>query len=594
MVQSQIKKSIQQAVQSLGIEISVSDIHLEHPAEESHGDYSSNIALKIAGKRGQGGESREYKNPRELADLIVKSLEQPLSPLAPLNPLAPIKKIEIAGPGFINFWLSHEYLINQLSSEYNATISDIGKGKKVVVEYSSPNIAKPFTIGHLRSTIIGDAISNLLQATGWDVYRDNHVGDWGTQFGKQIYSIKTWGDEASIDKSERPVKELVALYVRFHKEAEKDPSLEDNAREWFKKLEEGDTEARRLWQKCIDWSWKEFDAIYKTLGVSFTENDGRGYGESFFEDKMTPVIQELDGKGLLKDSEGAKLIFFDNDIYPPLMIVKKDGATLYATRDLATDKFRLSHYGNDVVVINEVGAEQSLYFQQLYTVEQLLGWYKTTQRVHVKHGLYRFKDTKMSTRKGNTIWLEDVLTEAITRASELSTSEDAQNAQVVAVGALKWNDLKKSSQQDIVFDWDDLLTMEGNSGPYMQYTYARCRSVIARKESATDAAISKPDNWTTGQPDHLNTEELSLLRYLYRFTEVVEDAARTYSPHIVATYLYDLAQRYNVFYHKHSILQPTTHNPQLTTKFRVQLTKSVAHTLKKGLNLLGIDTVEKM
>ena len=376
--------------------------------------------------------------------------------------------------------------------------------------------------------------------------------------------------------------------------------MEDKARAWFKKLEEGDNEARRLWQKCIDWSWKEFDAIYKTLGVSFTENGGRGYGESYFEDKMVPVIKELEEKGLLKDSQGAKLVFFDDDKYPPLMIIKKDGATLYATRDLATDKFRLSHYGNDVVVINEVGAEQSLYFQQLYQVEQMLGWYKSDQRIHVRHGLYRFKDTKMSTRKGNTIWLEDVLTEAVQRAKAFSrrgdpswspelrhgdTPDPQEIAQVVAIGALKWNDLRKSSAQDIVFDWDDLLTMEGNSGPYMQYTYARCKSVLQKSPLGDLSDLSTLGNLS------FELEELSLLRHLYRFTEVVEEAAKTYSPHIVATYLYDLAQRFNVFYHKHSILQS---EDAQTKAFRVQLTKSVADTRHQGLKLLGIDTVEKM
>jgi len=395
---------------------------LEHPKDERHGDYSSNIALaifsssKFRPKADQSladkVQSSKFRTPMELAEEIATKFKIQNSKFKILE------KVEAVKPGFVNFYLSEKYLLENIKTvleekeKFGSKRQD--PNKKVVIEYSSPNIAKPFTVGHLRSTIIGDAIANLLEANGWKVYRDNHLGDWGTQFGKQIYAIKTWGNEDEITKSENPVKMLMDLYVRFHQEAEKDPALEEEGRRWFKKLEDGDKETRRLWNKCIEWSLKEFRKIYDRLGISFTENNGAGYGESFFEDKMGGIINELEKKGLLKESEGAKLVFYPKNKYPPLMIIKKDGATLYATRDLATDKFRLNKYGKDVVIINEVGIEQSLYFKQIFEIEKMLGWVKDGQRIHKRHGHYRFKDEKMSTRKGNVIWLEEVLEEGET------------------------------------------------------------------------------------------------------------------------------------------------------------------------------------
>ncbi|MCD8484533.1 arginine--tRNA ligase [Candidatus Woesebacteria bacterium] len=444
-------------------------------------------------------------------------------------------------------------------------------------------MAKPFTIGHLRSTIIGDAVANLLEATGWTVKRDNHLGDWGTQFGKQICAIKKWGDEEEIAQSERPVKKLVELYVKFHAEAEENPELVDEGRAWFKKLEDGDLEARRLWQKCIDWSWKEFNQIYEELGVRFTENDGRGYGESYFEDKMDVVVEELETKNLLTDSEGARLVFFPDDQYPPLMVIKKDGTTLYATRDLATDKFRLQKYGADVRIINEVGAEQSLYFQQIFAIELMLGWVEPDQRVHVKHGMFRFKDGKMSTRKGNVIWLEDVLQEARERAQQLG--DDPEHAQTIAsavgIGALKWNDLKRSAHLDVVFDWDEMLSMEGNSGPYMQYTVVRGKSVLQKWQESGFTATA------TTEAD-ITPEGLEILRLLSRYGEAVERAAQEYAPHLLANALFEIAQSFNTFYNKHQIVADGV--PQV----RIDLVNATVAVLSHGLGLLGIETVDRM
>lgn len=564
-------------IKALQLATEYEDIMLEFPEDLQFGDFTTNVALIL---------SKERKtNPRGLAESIVKSLKDDKS----LSSL--IEKIDVAGPGFINFWLKTDVLISNLTQieeeKEKYGFSKTNNGKLAIVEYSSPNIAKPFTVGHLRSTIIGDAVANLLSATGYKVLRDNHLGDWGTQFGKQIYALKAWGDEDAITKSDNPVKELVALYVKFHEEAEKDKTLDDAARAWFKKLETGDVEARRLWQKCIDWSFVEFDRIYKTLGVSFSSefNDGRGLGESFFETRMAAVIKELENNELLKVGEnGAKLVFFQSDKYPPLMIIKKDGATLYATRDLATDKYRKEKYDPDLI-INEVGSEQALYFRQVYETEKILGWYKEGQRVHVGHGLIRFKEGKMSTRKGNVIWMDDVLSEAIVRAKKLG-SESEELVNKVAIGALKYNDLKRDSKTDIIFDWDEVLNMEGNSGPYLQYTVARTSSVLAKVKGKRREL--KVEN-------NLNDEELSVLRTLSRFHEIISMSAKMYSPNILCNYLYDLASKYNSFYNKHRIINEDENEKEGETEtFRVHLTAATGQVLKNGLKLLGIQAPERM
>ena len=564
-------------------------IILAVPTHPEHGDFSTNIAI--------------------IKHLDANDIKEKLSKDDNLSKY--ISKIEIAGPGFINFFLSRDILLDELKEVIKNNggygRSTINKGKKVIVEYSSPNIAKPFTIGHLRSTIIGDALANLLEATGWKVYRDNHLGDWGTQFGKLIYAIKKWGNEKDIAKSENPVKDLVDLYVRFHKEADTAPNLDDEGRKWFKKLEEGDSEAKRIWRECISWSFKEFDRIYELLNIHFSKEfeNGRGLGESFFEDKMTSVISELENKGLLKTGqEGAKLVFFKNDKYPPAMILKKDETTLYHTRDLATDKYRKDKFNPDLI-INEVGIDQLLYFQQLFEIENMLGWFKPNQRIHIKHGLIRFKDKKMSTRKGNVIWLDDVLNESIKRAYLLTAKsglnrarwgspktlipESTQNdldiasgkrdeeIKQIAVGALKWNDLKGSSEREIVFNWDEILNMQGNSGPYLQYTFARTQSVLNKKSSKSTFSVKD-----------LTPEELILLRLLPQFPGIIFDAAKNYSPNLLCEYLYTLAQKYNSFYNSQKIIGSSSED------FRLALTKAVGIIIKNGLNLLGIKAPDKM
>lgn len=563
MLQTEIESLLSSVLSKLNLNNEY--VSLTQTSDAKHGDYTSSVALKLA--------TQLKTTPMELAQKIADAF--PSSEL--------VDRVEVLKPGFINFHLSSPFLLKQLHlfSDKNFDLSSFFKknDKVVIVEYSSPNIAKPFTIGHLRSTIIGDAIANMLQVSGYDVKRDNHVGDWGTQFGKLMYAIEQWGSIEELEKSPRPVKTLVELYVKFHDEADKNPELENFAREKFKLLESGDQGTRALWNKCVDWSWKEFGFIYSKLGITFTENKGRGFGESYFEKNLLSVLEELNSKNLLKKSEGAQIVEFEDDKYPPLMIAKSDGASLYATRDLATDAFRLATYGKDVSIINEVGAEQTLYFRQLYEVERLLGWFKPGQRTHVGHGLYRFKDQKMSTRKGNTIWLEEVISEAESRASKLGN--DSSAASQIAIASLKWNDLKHSPQQDVIFDWDQILNMEGNSGPYMLYTVVRANSVLAK------AGENQAQN---GGEAPLSGDDRDLVRFLSKFPEVVLQATNQYLPSTLATYLFHLAQKYNVFYQTSPILK----SDENTKALRILITAATAQVLKAGLKLLGIQTVEKM
>ena len=590
-----------------------------------HGEFTTNVAMVVANKMG--------KSPMETAEYIKQQA------INKEHQVTWLQKIEVINPGFVNIFVKRSFLVNQISRllNHSGKIDISTKTTKYIIEYSSPNIAKPFTVGHLRSTIIGDALANLLEATGQKVYRDNHLGDWGTQFGKQIYAIKTWGDEAALENSKNPVKDLVALYVKFHEQAKENPDVDQGGRLWFKKLEQGDPEARRLWEKCLDWSWKEFNKIYSELGVKFTENEGRGYGEAYFENKMQAVIEELRSGGLLKTGEeGAQIVEFPPTTkLPPLMILKKDGATLYSTRDLATDKFRLEHYGKHITIINEVGAEQALYFRQLYTLEEMLGWFQAEQRVHIKHGHYRFEEGKMSTRKGNVIWLEDVLAEAKKRAAEitsitsdrrgisslrvntvedkvhkdLSRSKDDANTDIaeIAIGAIKWNDLKRNSEQDIVFDWDDILSMRGNSGPYLQYTFVRCLGILGKVKSNNPALSRSSDismvkhqrdkllidqhSWDDKFLDDLTSEEFELLRRLSFFEDIVKSAAISFAPHILCTYLFELAQYFNHFYQQTPVLTAENENKK---EFRLLLVSVSALVVQKGLNILGIQTPEKM
>ena len=540
------------------------------PTHITFGDYATNIALVLSREQRVTGADK-------LANAIVLQIRNMNSPL--------LEKIEAVN-GFINFYLSREALgtiISNVISLNSSYCAHTTKDTRIhIVEYSSPNIAKPFTIGHLRSTIIGASIAHILSHTGHAVVRDNHLGDWGTQFGKMIVAIKRWGNEQILDSLEDPIKELVALYQRFHTEAENgNTDLEDEARSWFVKLEDGDEEARRIWNKCVTLSMVEFSRIYQQLGVSFDTY----YGESNFGHIIPEVITDLQKHQLLTVSDDAQLVFFDEKKkLPPLMILKKDGSTLYATRDLATDRFRIQKYGADVVIINEVGKEQTEYFKQIFEVERMLKYFGENQRYHIAHGHYRFSEGKMSTREGNVIWLDNVLDQAIMRVQTLCKEGiSADDIHTIAIGAIKFNDLYRAPGQDIVFDWNTILNLKGDSGPYLQYTVVRITSLL------TKADFLIGENKKAFTLLEATENELALARTIEKFEQVIERASTEFAPHYVAGYLIELARVYNSYYAKtHIISNGTVHMTGYT------LSQAVKNILTLGLSLLGIGVPQKM
>lgn len=526
------------------------------------GDLSSNVAMVIAKERG--------KKPKEVAEEIISKIDKEY-----------FAKIEMAGPGFVNLWLKNDILLDNLLSivrekeKYGS--SNFGNGKTVIVDYSSPNIAKPFGIGHLRSTVIGQALYNLYKSLGYKVIGDNHLGDWGTQFGKLLYMIN------EVDSSDYSIENLEKLYVEFHKRAENDPMLEEKAREWFKKLEDGDEKARTIWKQCINTSLNEFERIYKLLGVKIDN----AYGESFYEEEMKKLIADKNVQDQLQDGEDGKSKVVNLEefgIKTPLMFLKSDGATTYATRDLATIKFRTDKWNPDIIIY-EVGAEQSLHFNQVFAAAKKLGLLKENVILHhTKHGLYLAPDgKKFSTRKGKTVKLEEILNEAIDRARKLGNEED-KTSEVVGIGAIKYFDLMHSVQSDVVFDWEKILNLEGNSGPYLQYTYARTQSVL-EKSGKEDLKL---EDATKLEVKNINNEERLILSKLSQFEDIITDAAKSYSPNLICNYLFDLSSKFNTFYNMHKIIGGDNE------EFRLVLTRGVGQVVKNGLNLLGIESPKRM
>lgn len=558
-MKEKIKNLINETLKSLDIEMV--DFVVEHPEDLKNGDYSTNVAMVCA---------KQLKiNPKDLAEKIKEELDKNLS--------KEIQKIEVAGAGFINFYLSREFFTESideiLKKGEDWGKNNLGEGKKIIVEYSSPNIAKPFTIGHLRSTIIGDSLGRILTFLGNEVIRDNHLGDWGTQFGKLIVAILKWGDLSLIEKSKEPIKELVSLYIKFHDEAEKDNSLEDEARFYFSKLENKDSEALNIWKKCVEISKKEFDRIYKKLNVSSFDTE---YGESFFEDKMQNVINDIKEKGLGKESEGAFIIEFSEDKkLSPLLLLKKDGSSLYGLRDLATDKWRKKEYGDDIKIINEVGVEQTEYFRQIFEAEKMLNYFDYNKRKHIAHGLYRFKDGKMSTRKGNVIWLDDIIKEAEKRAGAINE----ESKEKVAIGAIKFNDLKRDALKDILFDWEEILNIKGDSGPYLQYSAVRANSILEKSKS-----------FDLNYKNEIPKEVTDLEKLFYQFPEILEYSYKELVPHHIATYLIELASEFNTFYGNTQILK----EDNIYLKYHLNLVKAFYQTMKNGLWLLGIEVPKRM
>jgi len=574
-----IKNWIEKACFGLDLKVDENNIKLEHPNDYKFGDLSTNVAMVLARQKlaQLGGQA---KTPIDLANKIKEELEKTK------DSIEIIEKIEVAGAGFINIYLKNEFLIKLAEKinyeiEFKNDLSEYGENKTMVIDYSAPNIAKPFGIGHLRSTNIGQAIYNIYRILGWNCIGDNHIGDWGTQYGKLVAAIKLWGDK---EISDMTIEDLEKLYVRFHKESETDETLIDQGREYFSKLENGDQEAREIWRKCVDISFREFDKVYNLLGVKIDYV----HGEAFYQDMLADVTKEIIKKGITSESEGVKIIEFDN--MPPAMLQKSNGTTTYFTRDMATIKYRLTEWKPDLMIY-EVGVDQDLHFRQVFKAAEMMNWVPKNGFVHVAHGLIRWNTGKFSTRKGDTIHLSDVIEKAIEKAKEiankssvgkeLSATERDEMVNAVAIGAVKFNDLSSDPRRDVIFDWDKVMSLEGDSGPYLQYTYARAMSVLRKTQVKEQKNVNSI-------PESLNDEELNLIKEFYKFEEKIIEASQRYSPAVIAEYILSVARKYNEFYAKNRIID------QKEEDFRVFLTHTTASVLKMGLHLLGIKTIERM
>ncbi len=534
---------------------------------ENFGDYQCNFAMvnsKIIGD-----------NPRKIAEKIKNNF--------PYGEV--VEKLEVAGPGFINIFLTDKYISNSIKNIGESyDFSFLNRKGKIIVDFSCPNIAKRMHIGHLRSTIIGESICRIYRYLGYDVVGDNHLGDWGTQFGKLIVGYRNWLNKEAYEKN--PIEELERVYVKFSEEVEKDPSLEDLARAELKKVQDGEEENIKLWKEFITESMKEYNKLYKRLDVHFDTY----YGESFYNDMMADVVKELVDKKIAVDDEGAKVVFFDEkDNLFPCIIQKKDGAYLYSTSDIATVKFRKNTYDvNRMIYLTD--ARQQDHFKQVFKITDMLGW--NIEKYHIWFGIIRFADGILSTRKGNVIKLEELLDEAHNRAYDvvneknpnLSEEEKQNIAEVVGVSSVKYADLSQNKQSDILFEWDKMLSFEGNTAPYLLYTYARIQSIL-RKVAEQNIDLNEDIEIKTE-----NKFEKSLATYLLAFPISVLKAAETFKPNLIADYLYELSKKLNSFYNNCPILNQDTD----TLKSRALLIKKTGEILKDGLKLLGIPVLNKM
>ena len=492
-------------------------------------------------------------------------------------------KVVATGP-YVNFFLSKAEISGQVIKEVIKDGADYGQqnegnNQNITIDLSSPNIAKPFSVGHLRSTVIGDALSNIFRKIGYNTIKINHLGDWGKQFGLLMVAYKKWGSQEAVEAN--PIDELLKLYVRINAEIENDPSLDEEGRLWFKKLEDGDPEATELWQWFRDESLTEFNRIYELLGVEFDSLNG----EAFYNDKMDEGIQILEEKGLLQESKGASIVDLEDFNLPPAMIKKSDGATLYITRDIATAIYRARTY-NFVKNVYVVGQEQANHFRQLKAVLKKMGFDWSDDMIHVDFGLVTKNRQKLSTRKGNIILLEPTLLEAISRAKSQieAKNPDLENKEAVAravgVGAVKFYDLKTDRRNGYDFDLEAMGSFEGETGPYIQYAYARIQSILRKANFQPDAeatySLNDPESW-------------EIIKLLQDFGRVVKRAADNYEPSLIAKYAISLAQAFNKYYAHTRILDESPERDS-----RLALSYSTAVVLKEALRLLGVEAPEKM
>ena len=493
---------------------------------------------------------------------------------------------------YVNIFIEREQFIKSVLAEVtlqkeNFGRSEHGKGKKVIVEFSSPNIAKPFHIGHIRSTVIGNSIYKLYDCMGYDTVRINHLGDYGTQFGKMICAYRKWGNKE--DVINEPIKTLLSYYIKFHEEAENDPSLEDEARGIFTKLEQGAPEEVELWKWFRDESLNEFGRVYNMLGIDFDSYAG----ESFYSDKMEKILGKMSDKGLLQESRGAQIVDLSEYDMPAALITKQDGSTLYITRDIAAAVYRKEHY-EFYKNLYIVASQQNLHFRQWIKIIELMGYEWAKDCVHIPFGLVSLEEGTMSTRQGRVVFLEEVLNKAVEKTKEIiiekgvSTENIDETAKQVGIGAVIFQELANNRIKDYVFSWDKVLNFDGETGPYVQYTHARIASVLRNAgEGATEKlldASSCETSFIAGDSAY----ELSKL--IYKFPTVIAEAAEKYEPSVLTRHIIDIAQAFNRFYHDEHIL--VENEKEKTAK--LTLAYSAKTVLKNGLRLLGINAPEKM
>ena len=553
------------------IEIDANELegYIETPKDSKNGDYAF-PCFRLAKKL--------RKAPPAIADEIKEKLEL----------VEELEKVEVAG-GYLNFFINKVALAKEVLGEISGTEqygkSRIGEGKNIVIDYSAPNIAKPFHIGHLRSTVIGGALYNIYKYLGYNVTGVNHLGDYGTQFGKLIEGYKMWGKEYDIEKD--PINELTKIYIRINEACKNDEQILENCRNNFKKLEDGDPYCVEIWKKFRELSLQEFQKVYDLLGSKFDSWNG----ESFYSDKMPEVIDILQKTGKLVESQGAKIIDLeDKGINTPCIIEKSNGSTTYATRDLAAILYRARTYDFDKALY-VTSYEQVLHFKQVFEVAKLLGLDEkyTNGLEHVSFGMVLLPEGKMSTREGNIIKLEELLNEAISRAKEIieQKNPDLENKEEVAkkvgIGAVIFNDMSASRIKDEVFDWNTILNFQGETGPYIQYTYVRTKSVLEKAGYLPKIENVKIDNLS-------DEYSMAILKLIYNFEDILIQVTDKNEPSMLARYLIELAKAYSSFYNENKIIV----DDKDVQDARVYLTYAVSQVLKQGANLLGIEMPEKM
>ena len=554
-----------------GLEVSEIREMVEVPADSKMGDYAF-PCFKLA------------KLLRKAPPLIAKSIAEQIE----ADEI--FEKVESVN-AYVNMFISREAFIDDVVKEVIAKgdafgSSDVGAGRKVIVEYSSPNIAKPFHIGHIRSTVIGNSIYKIYDFLGYDAFRINHLGDYGTQFGKMICAYRHWGNKE--DVINEPIKTLLSYYTKFHVEVETHPELDDEAREIFAKLEKGEPEEVELWQWFRDESLKEFTRVYKMLEIEFDSYNG----ESFYSDKMPRFVEELKEKGLLEESQGAQIVNLEKYGMSPALITKSDGSTLYITRDIAAAVYRKETY-DFYKNLYIVASQQNLHFQQWIKILELMGYEWAKDCVHIPFGLVSLEEGTMSTRHGRVVFLEDVLNRAVDETRKIikekgvATDNIDETAKQVGIGAVIFQELSNNRIKDYVFSWDKVLDFNGETGPYVQYTYARAASLMRRADAGALAKAQAGDIDVT----YIRSDAAyELVKLLEAFPAVVVEAAEKYEPSVVTRHIVDIAQSFNRFYHDEHIIVENIEEQAA----KLALAQAAKNTIKNGLGLLGIQCPERM